>query len=189
RIDYYDLARLSSADQVVLLEDLRDKELDRLTRSLKEIGPDAAEPTEKQESELDTQANSEGDSDSDDDTLDLAELAKTKTRYLAELKKLDPNKLDDRIRERTLSFLLDFHKPGLIIDGQHRVRGTRVANILFSITALPNATWEELAFQFIVLNKSAKKVPDSLLINIVGNSLSPLELQSIERRLDDSGIP
>ena len=96
---------------------------------------------------------------------------------------LSADELDNFIQQ-----LSDLRKPGLIIDGQHRVRGTYKDNILFNVTALPDAAWPELAFQFIVLNLAAKKVEESLLINIVGNSMSPGELEKIDTRLNDSGI-
>jgi hypothetical protein len=51
-------------------------------------------------------------------------------------------------------------KPGLLIDGQHRVMGTKkLGTIPFLVTALPTSQWPELAFQFIVTNRTARKVP------------------------------
>lgn len=86
-------------------------------------------------------------------------------------------------QERLRDLLKDDRKPGLIIDGQHRVKGTLQARIPFIISFLPGATWAELAFQFIVNNGSAKKVSEGLLISIVGESLAPEELRTIEQRL------
>ncbi|MEX2156700.1 MAG: hypothetical protein WD773_07650 [Gemmatimonadales bacterium] len=80
-------------------------------------------------------------------------------------------------------------KPGLLIDGQHRIMGTKgLPSIHFLVCALPGAPWPELAFQFIVTNHTAKRVQESLLINIVGNSLSKAQRAAIEDRLRDSGI-
>lgn len=97
-------------------------------------------------------------------------------------------KLDDYIR--TLYWQIrDELKPGLLIDGQHRVNGTKkLANIPFLVTALPSAAWPELAFQFIVTNRTARRVPESLLISIVGNSLSKKQRADIEERLRDANI-
>ncbi len=116
------------------------------------------------------------------------DLLKAKKSFMESLVNLNIQELNKEELEDWFFKLLDLNKAGLIIDGQHRVKGTKKSNVLFNITAIPNATWPELAFQFIVLNKSAKKVPDSLLINIVGNSLNEEELNSIEKRLNDSGI-
>lgn len=80
-------------------------------------------------------------------------------------------------------------KPGILIDGQHRVMGTKkLGNIPFLVTALPLAPWPELAFQFIVTNRTARRVAESLLISIVGNSLSRRQRADIEERLREAGI-
>jgi hypothetical protein len=64
----------------------------------------------------------------------------------------------------------------------------KIARIPFLVCALPQALWPELAFQFIVTNRTAKKVQESLLINIVGNSLSKVQRANIEDRLREAGI-
>jgi hypothetical protein len=89
----------------------------------------------------------------------------------------------------TLTEVQDETKPGILIDGQHRVIGTKkLGEIPFLVCALPDAKWPELAFQFLVTNRTAKRVQESLLINIVGNSLSKEQRAAIEERLRDSGI-
>jgi hypothetical protein len=106
-------------------------------------------------------------------TLDPQVLAKKPDEYLREL----------------LGEIRDELKPGLLIDGQHRIHGTKkLANIPFLVTALPTAAWPELAFQFIVTNRTAKRVPESLLISIVGNSLSRKQRSEIEERLRQANI-
>lgn len=93
----------------------------------------------------------------------------------------------DLVRLRDL--LVDERKPGLIIDGQHRVAATRnIGEVPFMVSFLPFANWAELAFQFIVNNSSAKKVDENLLFAIVGQSLEPDQLSEIEGRLNRSGI-
>lgn len=95
---------------------------------------------------------------------------------------------DDR-KERLLELLRDERKPGLIIDGQHRVSATKdLGEIPFLVSLLPNASWAELAFQFIVNNSSAKKVDNNLLFAIVGQSLDSEQLATIDSRLNKSGI-
>ncbi|WP_147443403.1 hypothetical protein [Corallococcus sp. AB011P] len=100
------------------------------------------------------------------------------------------------LQERSASFLKTIHqdiqdelKPGILIDGQHRVMGTKnLGDIPFLVTALPTANWPELAFQFIVTNRTARRVPESLLISIVGNSLSKSQRAQIEQRLRQANI-
>ena len=85
--------------------------------------------------------------------------------------------------------LVDERKPGLIIDGQHRVAATKgMGEVPFGVCLIPNAGWAELAFQFIVNNHTARKVDENLLTAIVGQSLSDGELASIESRLKRAGI-
>jgi hypothetical protein len=91
--------------------------------------------------------------------------------------------------EDVFRMVADELKPGILIDGQHRVMGTKeLGSIPFLVTALPLASWSELAFQFIVTNRTAKRVPESLLISIIGNSLSKTQREQIEGRLREAGI-
>ncbi|MGQ0504689.1 MAG: hypothetical protein ACT4TC_05160 [Myxococcaceae bacterium] len=95
---------------------------------------------------------------------------------------------DEFLRE-LLREARDELKPGLLIDGQHRIHGTKkLASIPFLVTALPTAAWPELAFQFIVTNRTARRVPESLLISIIGNSLSKKQRGEIEERLRAANI-
>jgi len=92
--------------------------------------------------------------------------------------------LDETYRE-----VIDELKPGILIDGQHRVIGTKhITNVPFLVTALPTADWPELAFQFIVTNRTARRVAESLLISIVGQSLSRDQRGQIEERLRQANI-
>lgn len=113
----------------------------------------------------------------------LALIARTRDSLLRR-----PNlQLEDL--SRLVREVSDECKPGLLIDGQHRVHGTkRIGRIPFLVTAIPHAAWPELAFQFIVTNRTARKVPESLLISIVGNSLSREQRGNIEERLREAGI-
>ena len=80
-------------------------------------------------------------------------------------------------------------KPGLIIDGQHRVSGTKdIGDFPFSALLLPFASWGELAFQFLVNNGTSKKVGEGLLISIVGDSLTPQDLAETDARLNRAGV-
>ncbi len=70
------------------------------------------------------------------------------------------------------------NKPGLIIDGQHRIFGMdkRDNNLLVSIVALLNASDSEAAFQFLVINnKSAKVSPDHIRTLALDYSKDTLE--------------
>ena len=46
----------------------------------------------------------------------------------------------------------------MLVCGQHRIKGTReLGNIPFLVTAMPGAPWPELAFQFIVTNRTGQR--------------------------------
>ena len=92
-------------------------------------------------------------------------------------------------REALRRMFKDDLKPGLIIDGQHRVSGTKdIGDFPFSALLLPFASWGELAFQFIVNNGTSKKVGEGLLISIVGDSLTPQDLAETDARLNRAGV-
>jgi len=61
-------------------------------------------------------------------------------------------------------------------------------DVPFLVTALPTANWPELAFQFLVTNRTARRVAESLLISIVGQSLSKEQRSDIEERLRQANI-
>jgi hypothetical protein len=108
------------------------------------------------------------------------------------LSKLRPDMLAET-PERALRDLYkevsDELKPGILIDGQHRIMGTQeFENVPFLVTALPTAGWPELAFQFLVTNRTARRVAESLLISIVGQSLSKEQREEIEERLREANI-
>jgi hypothetical protein len=126
--------------------------------------------------------------DETEDNSDI-EASSNEKRLLERALELDVDKLAEEDLDAWIAALSEELKVGLIIDGQHRVLGTKNKNIPFLVAGLPDAAWQELAFQFIVLNSTAKVVKESLLINIIGTSLTTVELTKVEKRLVDSGIP
>jgi hypothetical protein len=110
---------------------------------------------------------------SDDDSEGVADAQVPSSRDLVFQKASDLNvqALGEHELDAWIEALREELKVGLIIDGQHRVLGTKHKNIPFLIAALPDAGWQELAFQFIVLNSTARTVKEALLINIIGTSL------------------
>jgi len=145
-----------------------------------------------------------GENDGRSSTRDLSDRARTalggltpseqqvvigRLEFLARMQQPILGDLPEDVLLQIAREVRDEVKPALLIDGQHRVMGTRgLPNIPFLVCAMPDAAWPELAFQFIVTNHTAKRVQESLLINIVGNSLSKIQRAAIEDRLRDSGI-
>ncbi len=166
-------------------------------------GPDegsAADDEENGEEEGDEEAPENGESA----FADLSEAASNalggltpserqivigRLEFLAQLQQPVLDRLPLEELQQLNRIVADELKPGILIDGQHRVMGTkRLGTIPFLVCALPDAPWPELAFQFLVTNRTARRVQESLLINIVGNSLSKRQRSDIEERLRNAGI-
>lgn len=180
-----DPSGFTDADKRKVLQEMLPSEVHRLRVEIASLSKVAPSP-------------SVDDIDPEDDEVEQREsdarppaedALKEKRHYLQALESLDPFSLSEAEALRWIQELHESRKPALLIDGQHRVKGTcSQKDVLFTINAFPDANWAELAFHFIILNKTAQQVPDSLLINIVGNSMSAIELSSIEQRLNTSGI-
>lgn len=102
------------------------------------------------------------------------------------------NTVTDRVDWGTLSFQFDENaephdRPALIVDGQHRILGmSDVANenMPVLITALIEASPEEQAFQFLVINTKAARVPADNIKAILASFDEP----DLQGRLLDAGI-
>lgn len=90
------------------------------------------------------------------------------------------------LREVLYSFL----KPGIIVDGQHRIFGAAVADekLLLSVCAVPDASWAESVYQFVVINQKAKPIKPAFLSSIIATSLNTDEIASVYSRLETSKI-
>lgn len=102
------------------------------------------------------------------------------------------NQVTDRIDWGTLSFQFDEHaesheRPALIIDGKHRILGMSEGideDIPVVIVALIAASPEEQAFQFVVINNKATKVPTDTVKAILASFNEP----TLQDRLLDAGV-
>ena len=110
----------------------------------------------------------------------------------------DDNRCGDRLSYGKISINfdegIDFEKeshlmPGLIVDGQHRLKGCgdfTPEDLPILVVALLESTIEEEAFQFIVINQRASKVPTTNIKSIIAD-LESVEV-SLSERLTESGI-
>ena len=80
-------------------------------------------------------------------------------------------------------------RPGLVVDGQHRLYGAAHSRnaITLPVVAIPDSPWMEQIYQFVVINEKAQKVDSSLLTDIFGSSLTPPEQVAIRGQLDRAG--
>ncbi|MDB4962529.1 MAG: hypothetical protein JWP01_2528 [Myxococcales bacterium] len=81
-------------------------------------------------------------------------------------------------------------RPALVIDGQHRLWGAANAAIPITlpVVAIPNASWMEQIYQFVVINEKAQRVETSLLTDIFGSSLSQTEQAGLRNRLGRANV-
>ena len=96
-------------------------------------------------------------------------------------------------KERQLAieeFINGASKPGLIIDGQHRVFGACDAeeDVLLPVVLLPGLAHAEQVFQFYVLNSKARPLTPTELRRIVSASLTNQEIGNLFARFKQTGI-
>jgi hypothetical protein len=93
---------------------------------------------------------------------------------------------DKELRDVLYSFL----KPAIIVDGQHRVFGAATVeqNMMLAVCAIPESTWAEDVYQFVVINQKAKPIKPAFLSSIIATSLSADEIESVYDRLRSSDI-
>lgn len=93
---------------------------------------------------------------------------------------------DEPVRTLQFETIEGQPRPGLIIDGQHRMRGLEAADpqTIIPIVGIIEATDLEMAFQFLVINnKSAKVPPDHLRALALNYSADQLEARLKTARL------
>jgi len=117
--------------------------------------------------------------------------------YLASIvKKLesvgdDFDKLEPEFREAIYEYLDNTSKPGLILDGQHRVFGAKGVNdfaVNLPIVLIPGLEISEQVFHFYVLNNKAKPLNKTELRSIISTSLSNSEIHDLYERFEQVGV-
>lgn len=81
-------------------------------------------------------------------------------------------------------------KPAIIVDGQHRIFGAATVDqkMLLAVCAIPEATWAESVYQFVVINQKAKPIKPAFLSSIIATSLSDDDVKTVYTRLQTSRI-
>ncbi len=85
----------------------------------------------------------------------------------------------------------DYLRPALIVDGQHRLYGMadfKQEDLPVVVVALLDANLQEQAFQFIVINNKAVRVPADNAKSIIAD-ITRVEEEKLEERLLKAGIP
>jgi DGQHR domain-containing protein len=118
--------------------------------------------------------------------LDMVELTSDPEAFVAARRELK----HASAQKSLLQSLYELTKPVLIVDGQHRLLGaahTKDRSVQFLVCAIPNCSWEEQVYQFVVINERAEKVNVTLLYDIFGSSLTNEEADRVRRRLGQAG--
>lgn len=89
--------------------------------------------------------------------------------------------------------LPEHQRPAFVVDGQHRLRGIadiKNENIPIMVAALINASHEEQAFQFVVINNKSAKVPTDNVKAIISRvDENELRDRLLNVRVSYGGIP
>lgn len=94
-------------------------------------------------------------------------------------------------QEAIKSYIEGVSKPGLIIDGQHRVFGAKdvsAHDVRLPVVLLPSLAFAEQVFQFYVLNSKARPLRPTELRRIVSTSLTNAEIEELYERFRAAGV-
>lgn len=132
--------------------------------------------------------------DEEDDELSDTEYPRSYLAVLAaELQTAltDWDSLSQKRRDAIENYIEGVSKPGLIIDGQHRVFGAKnvsEVDVSLPVVLLPGLEYAEQVFQFYVLNSKAKPLKPTELRRIVSTSLTDEEIEDLYHRFRKAGI-
>jgi hypothetical protein len=163
-----------------LIQDVYEQFLKRLSES--EKASISQMPAEVSESELEE----EGENDESIPQSYIAQLA-------AELRvaKDSNSTLPPERRAAVEDFVKGVSKPGLILDGQHRVFGAKDVldfDVELPIVLMPGLPFAEQVFHFYVLNNKARPLRPTELRSTVSTSLTNKEIDELHARLRTSGV-
>lgn len=110
------------------------------------------------------------------------------SKIVYELKNYD--KLDDSRKTEINEYVNSISKPGLILDGQHRVFGAKEVSGDFHLplVILPGLSASEQVFHFYIINNKAIPIKSTQLRSVISTSLSSFEIDNLYTRFRKSGI-
>lgn len=138
-------------------------------------------------------------SESDDIQKIKSHLKETLCKLESIMKKIEMDEdLDIDTQKDVSDFCNSYLKPGLLVDGQHRVYGAyeKIAEkwevdeeyeILLPVSAIINSDWKESVFQFVIINQTAQKIDNKFLSSIISTSLTEVELDEFREQFENSG--
>ena len=148
--------------------------------------PGARAPSEDGESAEEEEEEEEEVEESEYPISYLAQVAKELQAAL-----LDWSAVPTERQETIEDYISSVAKPGLIIDGQHRVFGAKNVSdhdVYLPLVILPGLAFAEQVFQFYVLNSKATALKPTELRRIVSTSLTNEEIEGLYERFRAAGI-
>lgn len=133
--------------------------------------------------------NNGEDDESEDEEMPVSYLAK-KTGELRE-KMEDLDSITEEEEETLREFAKRNRKPGLIIDGQHRVYGAKKSPdpINYPIVLIPGLEDKEQVYHFYMINDKAEPISPGELLITVTTALSRKESDDLLDRLTEANVP
>lgn len=157
------------------------------TESDEDEDEDSDDSREELEIDIEEEMEVESDAESGEESEDFVNLGSKTLLAIREM-------LEDRRNWEEQEFrnaIVDFVKPALIIDGQHRIAGAAkigTRGLPFIICGLYDPSWEEQVFQFTVVNLRPRRISPSVITSIAALSLTRAELDRVESRLSQAGV-
>jgi len=152
---------------------------------------DAIAGDEEEDEDKDTAEEADSDEDeaeSDDDSSPVSYLS----RKTGELKKKIENWDDLGTDEKDSlgEYAKRVNKPGLIIDGQHRVHGAKQypGDIQYPVVLIPGLEAKEQVYHFYMINDKAEPISQEELLITVSTALSEKESDDLMMRLLSAGV-
>ena len=130
-----------------------------------------------------------GDDEEDEATFPISYLASLAKELQTAVSDWDALPSD---RQQAIESYIDgVSKPGLIIDGQHRVFGAKDVSehdVRLPVVLLPGISFSEQVFQFYILNSKARPLRPTELRRIVSTSLTNAEIDDLYDRFRAAGV-
>ncbi|MGV0718630.1 hypothetical protein ABQE93_24825 [Mycolicibacterium sp. XJ662] len=152
---------------------------------------DAVEHLEENVSEENDEIKEFEESVSDDSDAGLPTSYLTVVAADLERAAQDWDSLDMEQKSALEEYLRYVAKPGLIIDGQHRVYAAKNVNefdVLLPVVIIEALPMAEQVFHFYVLNNKAKPLTKTELRRTISTALTSEEIDKLWDRLKDAGV-
>ena len=112
-------------------------------------------------------------------SLQLAQMKCDSSQFVSR------NEVSEEAQVELITAMEAICRPAIVIDGQHRLNGAaRIErDVMLPVVAMPQCSWTDQVYQFVVINEKAQRVETSLLTDIFGSSLTQSEQMKLRQTL------